>query len=121
MALGTPGGDNQEQTIIQALLNVLEFRSAWYPNLHTAFELPRIQTFHFLGSFWPHRIEANRLEIETGIPQAVLDALKARGHDVGFVAPFSISGCATGVLIDPRTGSRIAGADPRRDCYASAY
>jgi gamma-glutamyltranspeptidase/glutathione hydrolase len=121
MALGTPGGDNQEQTIIQALLNVLEFRSAWYPNLHAAFELPRVQTFHFLGSFWPHRIEANRLEIETGIPQAVLDALKARGHDVRFVAPFSISGCATGVLIDPRTGSRIAGADPRRDCYAAAY
>ncbi|HUR20752.1 MAG TPA: gamma-glutamyltransferase, partial [Vicinamibacterales bacterium] len=121
MALGTPGGDNQEQTIIQALLNVLEFRSSWYPNLHAAFELPRIQTFHFLGSFWPHRIEANRLELETGIPQAVLDALKARGHDVRFVAPFSISGCATGVMIDPRTGSRIAGADPRRDCYAAAY
>jgi len=121
MALGTPGGDNQEQTIIQALLNVLEFRSAWYPNLHAAFELPRIQTFHFLGSFWPHRIEPNRLEIETGIPQGVLDALKARGHDVRFVPPFSISGCATGVILDPRTGSRIAGADPRRDCYAAAY
>jgi gamma-glutamyltranspeptidase/glutathione hydrolase len=121
MALGTPGGDNQEQTIIQALLNVLEFRSAWYPNLHAAFELPRIQTFHFLSSFWPHRIDPNRLELETGIPPAVLDALKTRGHDVRFVAPFSISGCATGVIIDPRTGSRIAGADPRRDCYASAY
>lgn len=121
MALGTPGGDNQEQTIIQALLNVLEFRSAWYPNLHAAFELPRIQTFHFLGSFWPHRIDANRLELETGIAPAVLEALKARGHDVRFVAPFSISGCATGVIIDPRTGSRIAGADPRRDCYAAAY
>jgi gamma-glutamyltranspeptidase/glutathione hydrolase len=121
MALGTPGGDNQEQTIIQALLNVLEFQSAWYPNLHAAFELPRIQTFHFLGSFWPHRIDANRLEIEPGIPPAVLEALKARGHDVRFVAPFSISGCATGVIIDARTGSRIAGADPRRDCYAAAY
>jgi gamma-glutamyltranspeptidase/glutathione hydrolase len=121
LALGTPGGDNQEQTIIQALLNVLEFRSAWYPNLHAAFELPRLQTHHFLGSFWPHRIDANRLDLETGIAPAVLEALKARGHDVRFVAPLSISGCATGVMIDPRTGSRIAGADPRRDCYASAY
>ena len=121
LALGTPGGDNQEQTILQALLNVLEFRSAWYPNLHAAFEWPRIQTFHFLGSFWPHRIDANRLDVETGIPQAVLDSLKARGHDVRFVPALSISGCATGVMIDPRTGSRIAGADPRRDCYAAAY
>lgn len=121
LALGTPGGDNQEQTILQALLNVLEFRETWYPNLHAAFELPRIQTFHFLGSFWPHRIDANRLDLETGITPEVLKALKARGHDVRMVAPFSISGCATGVMIDPRTGSRIAGADPRRDCYAAAY
>jgi hypothetical protein len=25
------------------------------------------------------------------------------------------------VLIDPANGNRIAGADPRRDCYAMAY
>jgi gamma-glutamyltranspeptidase/glutathione hydrolase len=55
LALGTPGGDNQEQTILQALLNVVEFQDKWYPNLHTAFEWPRIQTFHFLSSFWPHQ------------------------------------------------------------------
>ena len=121
LALGTPGGDNQEQTILQALLNVVEFPDKWYPNLHTAFELPRLQTFHFLGSFWPHRIEANRLDLETGISADVIAALKARGHDVRVVPPVSISGCATAVMIDPRTGSRIAGADPRRDCYAFAY
>ncbi len=121
LALGTPGGDNQEQTILQTLLNVIEFQSAWYPNLHTAFELPRMQTFHFQGSFWPHRIDANRLDIEEGIGQSVFEALKARGHNVRIVPPVSVSGCATGVWIDPRTGTRIAGADPRRDCYAAAY
>lgn len=121
LALGTPGGDNQEQTILQALLNVLEFPDKWYPNLHTAFELPRLQTFHFLGSFWPHRIDANRLDLETGIAPVVFESLKTRGHNVQMVAPFSISGCATAVMIDLRTGTRIAGADPRRDCYAAAY
>ncbi len=121
MAIGTPGGDNQEQTILQTLLNVLEFQDRWYPNLHTAFELPRLQTFHFLGSFWPHRIDANRLDLETGIAPDVLESLKARGHNVRFVPALSISGCATAVWIDPRTGTRIAGADPRRDCYAAAY
>jgi len=25
------------------------------------------------------------------------------------------------VMIDPATGNRFAGADPRRDCYAIAY
>ena len=42
MALGTPGGDNQDQTIIQAFLNIVEFWDDWYPNLHTAFAWPRV-------------------------------------------------------------------------------
>jgi len=121
LALGTPGGDNQEQTILQAFLNIVEFPDRWYPNLHTAFEMPRIQTFHFLSSFWPHRIDANRLDLEGGISPEVLASLKARGHNVRMVPAVSISGCATAVMIDPRTGNRIAGADPRRDCYAWAY
>jgi gamma-glutamyltranspeptidase/glutathione hydrolase len=121
MAIGTPGGDNQEQTILQTLLNVLEFREKWYPNLHDAFEWPRIQTFHFLGSFWPHRITPNRLSVEAGITEEVVNELRRRGHDVRAVPAVSISGCATAVMIDPRTGSRHAGADPRRDCYAMAY
>lgn len=37
------------------------------------------------------------------------------------VLPFGIQSCATAVLLDPATGNRIAGADPRRDCYAMAY
>jgi gamma-glutamyltranspeptidase/glutathione hydrolase len=120
-ALGTPGGDNQEQTILQAFLNIVEFQEAWYPNLHTAFEWPRLQTYHFLASFWPHRIEPNRLDVEAGVTEEVVNALKARGHNVRTVPAVSISGCATAVLIDPRTSNRIAGADPRRDCYAAAY
>ena len=40
MSIGTPGGDNQAQTILQAFLNVVEFWSDWYPNLHVAFERP---------------------------------------------------------------------------------
>ena len=51
----------------------------------------------------------------------VYDELKARGHDVGRLRTFGMSGCATGVMIDPATGNRFAAADPRRDCYAIAY
>ena len=54
MALGTPGGDNQDQTILQAFLSIVEFWDDWYPNLHEALERPRAQTLHFYGSFWPH-------------------------------------------------------------------
>ena len=121
MALGTPGGDNQDQTILQAFLNIVEFWPAWYPNLHDAFEWPRVQTLHFHGSFFPHRTGFNHLNVEGAINDATIADLKARGHDAEKIRPFSINGCATAVLIDPASGNRIAGADRRRDCYAMAY
>ncbi|HTI36788.1 MAG TPA: gamma-glutamyltransferase family protein [Vicinamibacterales bacterium] len=121
MALGTPGGDNQEQTILQALLSVIEFHDDWYPNLHAAFERPRVQTLHFFGSFWPHAPGFNKLNVEATIPDAVYNELRARGHDVSRLPAFGMSGCATAVMIDPATGNRFAAGDPRRDCYAIAY
>jgi gamma-glutamyltranspeptidase/glutathione hydrolase len=121
MAIGTPGGDNQEQTILQAFLNVVEFWPEWFPNLHAAFRWPRVQTLHFYGSFWPHTAGFNKLNVESDMPDAVFEDLKSKGHDVSKIAPASIPSCATAVLIDPASGNRIAGADPRRDCYAMAY
>jgi len=121
LAIGTPGGDNQEQTILQSLLNVVEFWPEWYPNLHDAFRWPRVQTLHFYGSFWPHTGGFNQLNVEADIPDAVYEELRTRGHDVSRIAPLSIASCATAVLVDPANGNRIAGADPRRDCYAMAY
>ncbi|MEW6320565.1 MAG: gamma-glutamyltransferase family protein [Acidobacteriota bacterium] len=121
MALGTPGGDNQDQTILQAFLSIVEFWDSWYPNLHFALERPRVQTSHFYGSFWPHTAGFNRLGVEAAVPDEVFNELKARGHDVSRLRTFGMSGCATAVLIDPATGTRFAAADPRRDCYAIAY
>ena len=121
MALGTPGGDNQDQTILQTLLSVVEFWDAWYPNLHAALERPRAQTLHFYGSFWPHTAGFNQLNVEATVPDAVYNELKARGHDVRRLRMFGMSGCATAVMIDPASGNRFAAGDPRRDCYAMAY
>src|SRR5215510_11521352 len=121
MALGTPGGDNQDQTILPAFLSIVEFWGDWYPNLHKALERPRVQTSHFYGSFWPHGAGFNKLAVESAIPDSVYNELKSRGHDVSRLPAFGMSGCATAVMIDPATGNRFAGADPRRDCYAIAY
>ena len=121
MPIGTPGGDNQEQTILQTFLDVVEFWPDWYPNLNEAFEWPRVQTAHFYGTVWPHGGGFNKLNVESGIPDSVVADLRARGHDVTRVPAFSLVSCATAVLLDPGTGNRIAGADPRRDCYAIAY
>jgi gamma-glutamyltranspeptidase/glutathione hydrolase len=120
LAIGTPGGDNQEQTILQTLLDILEFEPQWYPNLHTAFEWPRVQTAHFYATVWPHGGGFNKLNVEADLPQQVIDDLRSRGHDVTVVPPDSLVSCATAVMLDPATHNRIAGADPRRDCYAMA-
>jgi gamma-glutamyltranspeptidase/glutathione hydrolase len=121
MALGTPGGDNQDQTILQAFLNIVEFWDDWYPNLHHALEWPRFQTLHFHGSFWPHSTGFNRLNLEAPIAEEVYNELKARGHNVSRIRAYGMGGCATSVMIDPATQNRMAAADPRRDCYAIAH
>jgi gamma-glutamyltranspeptidase/glutathione hydrolase len=121
MGIGTPGGDNQDQTILQALLSIVEFWDDWYPNLHWALERPRVQTQHFYGSFWPHNAGFNRLNVEAAVPENVYQELRNRGHDVSRLRQFGMSGCATVVMIDPASQNRFAGADPRRECYAIAY
>jgi gamma-glutamyltranspeptidase/glutathione hydrolase len=80
-----------------------------------------VQTGHFLGSFWPHTPAFNTLGVEATIPEDVYQELQKRGHAVSRLRAFGMSGCATVVMIDPATGNRFAGADPRRDCYAIAY
>jgi gamma-glutamyltranspeptidase/glutathione hydrolase len=121
LAIGTPGGDNQEQTILQVLLNIVQFNDGWYPNLHTAIEWPRVQTLHFQASFWPHNTGFNRVNVEANLDADVIAELRKKGHEIRVVPPFRVSGCATAVMLDPDTGNRIAAADPRRDCYAIAY
>ncbi|HMF27437.1 MAG TPA: gamma-glutamyltransferase, partial [Candidatus Cybelea sp.] len=121
MALGSPGGDNQEQTVLQAFLDIVEFWPDWYPNVHTAFEWPRVQTLHFHGSFWPHNAGFNVLNVESNMQDAVFNELKVRGHNAQKMPAYGMNGCATVVIVDPATGSRIAGGERRRDCYAIAY
>ena len=121
LAIGTPGGDNQDQTILQTFLNIVEFEPDWYPNLHDALAWPRVRTQHLHGSFWPHAAGFNRLDIEADVSPEVKDELRQRGHQINEVPALGVSGCATAVMLDPATGNRMAAADPRRDCYALAY
>jgi gamma-glutamyltranspeptidase/glutathione hydrolase len=121
LAIGTPGGDNQDQTILQGFLNIVEFWDDWYPNLHEAFAWPRVRTRHLQGSFWPHAAGFNQMDMESTIPVDIANELRSRGHHVNEVRPLGVSGCATAVMIDPFSGNRLAAADPRRDCYAIAY
>jgi len=93
-----------------------------FPRQRAALIDPRhVSRAYIAGNRLPFDSGFDRLSLEGNIPDAVFNGLKARGHDISKVRPLSINGCATAVPIDPANGNRIAGADPRRDCYAIAY
>jgi gamma-glutamyltranspeptidase/glutathione hydrolase len=56
------------------------------------------------------------------MPQDVIPAMRALGHDVQVIAALPpMSGAVCAVLRDARTGLFHAGADPRREAYALAW
>ena len=121
MGIGTPGGDNQDQTILQAFLSIVEFWDDWYPNLHYRARTAACADAALLRLVLAAHAGFNKLGVEATVSDAVYKELQKRGHDVSRLRQFGMSGCATVVMIDPATQNRFAGADPRRDCYAIAY
>ena len=49
MALGTPGGDNQDQWTLQFFLNYIDFGM----NIQEALDAPSVHSVHFPSSFYP--------------------------------------------------------------------
>ncbi|MEJ1159011.1 gamma-glutamyltransferase family protein [Prosthecomicrobium sp. N25] len=82
MAFGSPGGDQQEQW--QLLLFLRHVHHGL--NLQEAIDLPMSHTAHFPSSFYPREQKPGHLMAEESFGPAVLDDLRARGHDVE-VAP----------------------------------
>ena len=76
LAIGTPGGDSQDQQILLVLLNIIDFGL----DVQAAIEAPRVNSLHPVSSFDDHRAQPGVLEIEATFPAAVIDELKARGH-----------------------------------------
>jgi len=118
MAWGTPGGDVQIQAMLQVFLNVTE----WNMPVQAAIEAPRFATFSFPNSFAPYAYYPARLNMEGRFPTDTIAAMRALGHDVE-VWPDIVSraGAVCAVTVDPETGLRHAGADPRREAYAIAW
>lgn len=118
MSFGTPGGDMQQQAMLQVFLNVREFGMP----VQTAIEKPRFGNFSYPNSFAPHQYIPGRLCIEQPIEDAYGAKLRAMGHDVEVwqeLAPTAGAVCA--IYRDGATGLLHAGADPRREGTASAW
>ena len=113
LAISTPGGDSQDQQILNVLLQMLVFGK----DIQDAIEAPRVNSLHPFGSFDNHLSEPGVLEIEDRVPEAVRAALIARGHKLKVLGPFGMSTGVVAVGVDPQSGTLRGGADPRRERY----
>ena len=115
MIMGSPGGDDQIMRTMQTLVNIIDFGM----NVQEAIEAPRWSSRAFPASPFPHTMRPGDLSVESRIPEAVQDALRAKGHRLSVAEPWSL-GSNAAILIDWQTGLLKAGADPRVDAYAWA-
>jgi gamma-glutamyltranspeptidase / glutathione hydrolase len=117
MVLSTPGGDNQDQALLQVLLNIIEFGM----NPQEAVEAPRFDTQHYVSSFDNHEFMAGLLNIESRIPAEVISQLASRGHKLKIQSGWGTGSSPTVIMYDSKSGVISGGADPRRGRYAVAW
>jgi gamma-glutamyltranspeptidase/glutathione hydrolase len=117
LAVSTPGGDNQDQQILNVLLGMLVFDLG----LQEALEAPRVNSLHPHLSFGTHESRPGVLEVEDRVDEAVRDALRARGHTLNVLGPYGISTGVVAVGVDPHAKTLRGGADVRRERYAFGW
>ncbi|MFL5982420.1 MAG: gamma-glutamyltransferase family protein [Gaiellaceae bacterium] len=105
MAIGTPGGDMQDQWQLNPLLGHLHLGR----NLQQAIDAPNFHSNHMPSSFYPRDIHLNEVEIEER--SEAIDELRRRGHDVQVRPPWSL-GRVSAVAREP-DGLLKAGANAR--------
>jgi gamma-glutamyltranspeptidase/glutathione hydrolase len=116
IAISTPGGDNQDQSILQILLSIIEFGM----DAQEAVESPRFQTRHLVSSFDNHAIGRGELVLDERIPQATVQDLAGRGHKVSGASRWNNGSAPTLIRMLPN-GVIEAGADPYGHRAAAAW
>ncbi|HKX28433.1 MAG TPA: gamma-glutamyltransferase, partial [Blastocatellia bacterium] len=115
--LSTPGGDNQDQALLQVLLNVIEFGMS----PQEAVEAPRFETLHLVSSFDDHNFNPGVLQVEARVKPAVVEELKSRGHKVEMKGDYGSGSAPTIIIYDPQSRVIQGGADVRRGRYAIGW
>jgi len=115
---GTPGGHTQVQTNLQVLTNILDF--GFGPQ--QAVEAPR-----FLVGGALHYDSLQAIFLEGRFSLDVPEALRRDGYRVTTLSDWAelavegtspvTTGSAKVIVIDPATGTRALGVDPRREAY----
>jgi gamma-glutamyltranspeptidase/glutathione hydrolase len=112
MAIGTPGNDGIWQRLVQVIVNVIDFDM----NIQAAITEPRM----IYGGNQETGGEIRPIfKVENRIPESVMEALRGKGYEIKSVK--DDSGRVNGIIVDPGTGFRLGGADPRADGYAIGW
>jgi gamma-glutamyltranspeptidase len=111
--LGCMGADGQPQVHLQGYVRLIDFGF----DIQHAVEAPRWLSGRFaIGD------PRDLLNIEGRFPQATLRELERKGHAVNRWPDWcELAGHAHGITLDPRSGMRMGGADPRSDGAAIGY
>jgi len=111
--LGCMGSDGQPQIHLQVYTAMIDFGL----DIQRAVEVPR-----WLAGRFALDDAREVLNLEGRFPAATLAELARRGHVINRWAAWNeLAGHAHGITIDPESGVRLGGADPRSDGAAIGY
>ena len=111
---GTPGANIQVQSNLQLIVNIVDLKM----DVQEATEAPRWQHLSLPGQSSEEELGRGVLEIENRVPTAVLDQLRAKGHDARPLAAWG-HGSAVQLMQVLPNGSFAFGSDPRCEGHAS--
>ena len=108
MALGTPGGDQQEQWQVPALIRML---AGGYTG-QQAIDAPTLHSVALVDSFWPRTWSPAGAVVEDRLGDGVVAELRERGHEVVRAGDWAL-GRLSAVGIDRERGLVWAAANAR--------
>ncbi|MGZ4824720.1 MAG: gamma-glutamyltransferase family protein [Terriglobales bacterium] len=117
LAFSTPGGDSQDQALLQIFLNILEF--GMQPQ--DAVEAPRFNSVAMYSSFDDHGDNPLGLQVEGRFPQSTMEELRALGHKLILQGDWQNSSSPTMIEYDSENKVIKAGADVRGHRWAGAW
>lgn len=107
-ALGSPGGDHQDQWQLLYLLRTIV--GGYSPQ--QAIDAPAFHTTSMPGSFWPRIWQPGGAVVEDRLGDDIIAGLERRGHRITRAGDWTL-GRLSAVVRDPRTGVLQAAANPR--------
>jgi gamma-glutamyltranspeptidase/glutathione hydrolase len=119
LAISVAGGDLQDQTALELLLDFIEF--GMLPE--AAVTKPRFSTAHHQSSFNPNPdrtqafIQAGSLTINPGINRETQAELARRGHKIE-ITPYPVARPVM-LYINPKDGTFSAAGDPQTELHVS--